>query len=257
MHRSKIILSVFFCTCLIACRKKDLPPILNDKSTKGAITIKFNNIVGDKPLALGELVSYTAPNGDDYTVSIYNYYISNIVLTDENGTQFREQESYHLVMADKPSSQSIYIPNIPSGKYRSISFLVGVDSIRNISGAQTGDLDPKYAMFWSWSTGYIMAKMEGKSSKSLAPGNSLSFHIAGFKGAYNVLQEVKIDFAVQPNITNSITPNVYIHSDLNKWFTFPNFSGFETTPSIGTEGEKAYKVSLNYRSMFGIDSVIN
>jgi hypothetical protein len=244
-----------FCLSLLSCRKKDLPPSQNN--TKGAITIKLTNVVGNKPLALGELVSYNAPNGDDYTVSTYNYYISNIVLTDENGNQFIEQESYHLIMADKSASQSFTISNIPSAKYNSISFLIGVDSVHNISGAQSGDLDPKYAMFWSWSTGYIMAKMEGKSSKSSAPGNALSFHIAGFKGANSVLQQTKLDFAIKPNITNSTTPIVYIHSDLNTWFASPNFSGFTTTSSIGTEGDKAYKVSLNYRSMFGVDSVIN
>lgn len=257
MYHSKFIVSLIFCISLLSCRKKDLPPSQNNTNTKGSMTIKFTNVVGNKPLALGELVSYTAPNGDDYSVSLYNYYISNIVLTDENGNQFIEQESYHLVMADKPESQSITISNIPAAKYNSISFLIGVDSLHNISGAQSGDLDPKYSMFWSWSTGYIMAKMEGKSSKSSSPGNALSFHIAGFKGTYNVLQQTKLDFAIKPNITNSITPSVYIHSDLNTWFEAPNFSGFATTSSIGTEGDKAHKVSLNYRSMFGVDSVIN
>lgn len=219
--------------------------------------MKFTNVVGNKSLALGELVNYTAPNGDDYTVSVYNYYISNIVLTDENGNQFIEQESYHLVMADKAESQSITINNVPSARYSSISFVIGVDSLRNISGAQSGDLDPKYSMFWSWSTGYIMAKMEGKSSKSTSPGNSLSFHIAGFKGVNNVLQKIKLDLPQKANITTSASPKVHIHSDLNTWFAAPNFSGFASTSSIGTESEKAYKVSQNYRSMFGVDSVIN
>jgi hypothetical protein len=61
-----------------------------------------------------------------------------------------------------------------------MEFMIGVDSARNNSGAQTGALDPTNGMFWSWSTGYIMAKFEGTSAQSPAAANALKFHIGGF-----------------------------------------------------------------------------
>jgi hypothetical protein len=34
-----------------------------------------------------------------------------------------------------------------------IKFLLGVDSLKNVSGIQTGALDPAKGMFWTWNTG--------------------------------------------------------------------------------------------------------
>ena len=54
---------------------------------------------------------------------------------------------------------------MPAGNYNSLSFLLGVDSMHNVSGAQTGALDPANDMFWTWNSGYVMAKMEGASPR--------------------------------------------------------------------------------------------
>ena len=52
---------------------------------------------------------------------------------------------------------------LPEGDYTELQFLLGVDSLHNVSGAQTDDLDPAKDMFWTWNSGYVMAKMEGNS----------------------------------------------------------------------------------------------
>jgi hypothetical protein len=50
-----------------------------------------------------------------------------------------------------------------------IRFLLGVDSARNVSGIQTGALDPARGMFWTWNSGYVMAKIEGSSPSAHVP----------------------------------------------------------------------------------------
>lgn len=257
MYRSKLLLGFLFFCSLTACRKKELPVSTPSPNNTGSINIKLSNVVGNKALALGELVSYTLSNGDVFTVKTYNYYLSNFVFTDENGNKFVEPESYHLALAETPESLNFTIKNVPLGKYKSVDFLIGVDSVRNFSGAQSGALDPKYGMIWSWSTGYIMAKMEGTSPQSSSPNKSITFHIAGFKGSNSVLQKVKLSLPTNAIVTDTKTPSILLKSDLATWFEAPNFSNFSIDPNIATEGIKAYKISLNYANMMSVAAVEN
>src|SRR5690606_605399 len=104
----------------------------------------------------------------------FNYWITNIRLTRSDGTEFREEESYRLIRGDKQATTHFHIPEVPAGTYTGIKFMIGVDVPRNTSGAQTGALDPAVNgdMFWSWSTGYIQAKLEGTSPQSSDTVNS-------------------------------------------------------------------------------------
>lgn len=233
------------------------PTVNNPKPTIGTISVKINNLVGAKPLLLGNATQYTLPNGEEFSVNTFNYYLSNFVFTDENGNKFTETESYHLVLAGTPSSLDFTINDVPFGKYKSIEFLIGVDSVRNFSGAQTGALDPKYGMIWSWSTGYIMAKLEGSSPQSSGIGNLFSYHIAGFKGFYSVLQKVTLTLPNTAIVAENKNPKIEFNTDLLSWFQAPNFTSFKDMPNIGIEGIKAYGISMNYKNMLSIASVEN
>ena len=251
---SCIILSL----SMASCRKKPLPqPINKPKPTKGTINIKINNRVGSKPLELGGLTSYTLTNGEVLTISTYDYYLSNFVFTDDQGNRFLEEESYHLISAKTSESLSFVIKNVPFATYKSIEFTIGVDSLRNFSGAQTGALDPKYGMFWTWNTGYIMARLEGNSPQSTAANNNIAYHIGGFKSPYNVLQKVKLDLLSSAMVTDSVSPVIHVHSDAAAWFTDLGFNpfSFSKTPNVTTEGENAVLISTNYSKMFTVDSV--
>jgi hypothetical protein len=248
----------------MSCRKKPLPtpasPVANNPlPTKGTINIKINNVVGSKPLGLGGLVSYTLPNGESFSVSTFDYYISNFIFTDINGNKFIVPESYQLIMANSPESLSFSIKDVPFGDYKSVDFLIGVDSVRNYSGVQTGALDPKNGMFWSWSSGYIMARIEGTSPQSSAPNGSIAYHIGGFQGPYSVIQKVKLSFIQNALVKATISPTVKLNADLAKWFQSLGFEAFSfsKTPNVTSEGQTAFQISQNYSTMFSVDSVIN
>jgi hypothetical protein len=65
--------------------------------------------------------------------------------------------------------------NVPAGTYTGMYLTMGVDSARNVSGAQEGALDPANGMFWSWTSGYIMIKAEGLSPQGA--GGSFTYHL--------------------------------------------------------------------------------
>jgi hypothetical protein len=257
MKQFNLAVLLLCCLNIASCRKKPLPTPNPIPVTTGSIKIKLSNVVGDKQLALGGLVYYTLANGDQFNVSTYNYYLSNFVFTDENGNKFTEPESYHLAMASDTNSLQFVIGDVPLANYTTIEFLLGVDSIHNFSGAQSGALDPKYGMIWSWNTGYIMAKMEGFSPQSSNPDHAISYHIAGYKGEFNVLQKVKINLPQKAKIAANKTSTISLQSNLATWFESFAFPGFSKLPSVGSEGKNAYDIATNYSGMMSITKVDN
>lgn len=260
--------------CIAACRKKDLPapsspsvtePIKDSTHTEdstahlknGSVLIKWNHVAGSAALKADGTTLYTAPNGDQYTVKKFAYYVSNVVLIDEKGKRFTEPNSYRLIDITNESLIELKMDNIPAAQYTGIEIMIGVDSLRNVSGVQFGALDPAHGMFWSWSSGYIMAKMEGSSPQSSLSDGFVSYHIAGFKGAYNALQTVHIKLPQKAGIHEGAKCTVFLQSDLNTWFSTPGFPGFSALSSIGTEGADALKVAQNYQKMVTATKVEN
>lgn len=223
-------------------------------SDVGNMRIEITNQVGFKNLVLND-VWYLNANGDSFKVSAYKYYVSNVSLTREDDEEVWLHDTYFLVDAAKPSSNFLPLEKVPRGKYKAISFLIGVDSVHNTTGAQQGALDPVHGMIWTWNTGYIMAKMEGFSPKSPAPNNLLSFHIAGFKGENSVLQRITLPFPGTTTVEDGHVPNVHLKNDLGKWFYDPKTIDFSLTHTIMNEGTGAVRMSQNYRDMFSLEHI--
>lgn len=159
------------------------------RQTKGSILLKFSNVVNEQALRLNDSSHlYYNANGDDFYITTFKYYISNIILTRMNGDTVHIPDSYFLINAADPGSLSQELTNVPAGKYKTIAFTIGVDSLRNFSGAQSGCLDPARGMFWTWKSGYIFVKMEGVSSKSTSKKNKLVYHIGGAIAPENTIR---------------------------------------------------------------------
>ena len=162
-----------------------------NQNTSAFIKIVFiNNVKGNK-IVLNDSV-YTNPFGEKYNITKLRYYVTNISIAKCNNF-LKEKNSYHLIDESKEESKIINL-SLPAGDYNFLNFLLGVDSLHNVSGAQTGDLDPAKDMFWTWNSGYVMAKMEGNSPDSKLVNNKFEFHIGGFSGPYNVLKEIHLNF---------------------------------------------------------------
>lgn len=238
------LLTMLFLTC-IACKK--------EKQEQGNIQVSFKSVVNGAPLVLNT-GSYTNANGETFNVTTFKYYISNISLIKMDNSQLRIPDTYFLVDESAAASKTISF-KAPAGEYRGITFKIGVDSVRNVSGAQTGALDPVNGMFWSWNSGYIMAKMEGTSPASAEAGHALTFHIGGFKGNFNAVQDVELISPISLTVSLMRKPQLTLTADLFNWFTGTNLVKFSETATIHVPGEAAWKVAANYRSMFSITDV--
>jgi hypothetical protein len=217
------------------------------------IVILFNAVVGDKQFFPDS--TYTNSFGEDFSVSKFKYYISNIEL--ENATTGKKKSipnSYFLVDESDSSSKNILI-NVTSNFTR-ISFLIGVDSVKNVGGAQSGALDPVNDMFWTWNTGYVMAKMEGTSPVSKQVHHKFEYHIGGFKGENNVLQRINIPIPSLENSSDKKNFKLIIDTDINAWFHGSHNLPIAQNPVCTTPGLLAKQFSENYRNMFKVRSVL-
>lgn len=243
--KPQTLLFFAFLVLFTACKK--------EKQEQGTLRLVFTNVVNGAALSLNA-TSYANPAGEAFKVSTFKYYISNISLIQLDNSLLKLPDGYYLVDESNAASKTIDIP-APKGEYRGFSFLLGVDSTRNVSGAQTGALDPVNGMFWSWNSGYIMAKMEGTSPASGSPGQTLTFHIGGFKGQYNAVQQVRLLSPISLTVNAERKPEVTIKADLYTWFGLPNQVSFGQTSTIHVPGADAWKISVNYSNMFRITNV--
>lgn len=151
--------------------------------------------------------------GNRYSIDLLKYYISNVIFTREDGLKFKLNR-YDLVDIDVPESAIIPVNDLPEGKYVSIELSMGVDSVRNHTGAQDGDLDPVYGMAWPWNTGYIFYKHEGSYMLNDSTSAPLRFHY-GTDAAY-----ATVTLPLNQEI-NSTSKALYIAFDVNKMYNNP------------------------------------
>lgn len=257
-----ILKAALFATWMVvlttACTRRkdpDLVPEYTSSHGDGGVKLEFLNKVGNANLVLDNGIQvtpwYINANGDSFSVTKFNYYISNVKLLRSAG-MYVEPGSYHLVQHSVDSSKNFDIGNVPPGTYTGITFLIGVDSLRNVSGAQTGALDPANGMFWDWNTGYIMWKFEGHSPSSAQIDKSLVFHGGGYKGFGIALREVTLTFPTPITVTSTTVNHVHITADVDILFRAPNVMDFHTDYFATTPGKVCGQLSDNFASMFNV-----
>ncbi len=226
--------------------------------TGNAIGISFENFVGSDVMLTDDVVRYQNLNGDSFSVETFKYYVSNISFTDNLGNTWYENESYHLINAEDTASLVIYIDSMPAGTYTSMNFMIGVDSARNVSGAQVGALDPANGMFWTWNSGYIMAMYEGHSPSSTASFGLMIFHVAGFTGQYAGQRWVAPSFGANTaTVDASNVPLIHMKADLNEWFQSPSVVDFSSMNVENVAGPATAMLADNFADMFTVLGIDN
>lgn len=244
---------------MMACKKdpKDPEPQPTPAPTTGSLKVEFEPMVGDSELVYNTKW-YKNANNDSFTVSIFRYYITNLVLTKSDNSTYVVPNSYFKIDHGIAGKNIINLSEIPIANYKSIQFLVGVDSTRNCSGAQEYDLAVS-DMFWSWNTGYIFAKFEGTSPKSTATAHSLTYHVGGYKTPNIAIRSVSLGFGSSTaNVSGSTTPQIHITTDLAKWFTGAGGTiDFSALNTIMSPGANSKKIADNYAQCFTLEHIHN
>lgn len=247
------IYRLYILTAILMVLGSFCPHPVNKQKAEAAVEIQFHNTVSGAPIVLYDSL-YTNPFGEEYSINKFRYYISHLSLSNSKGESVKDS-GFYLIDEKIPSSQTIRL-SLPAGKYRAIHFLLGVDSLHNVSGAQSGALDPAKDMFWTWNTGYVMAKLEGQSPASTIVNRKYEYHIGGFAGKYNVLKKIELALGNEPAVfENGSVTVIKIQANVDAWWRGANDIKIAERPAINSPGNWAVMMSDNYAKMFSIKEI--
>ena len=266
-----LFLIAFTLITISSCSSNDDDEIQNTEP--GNLQIKFENgfnNVGD--IVLGK-TTQTSSGGQKHQFTTLKYIISNIILIDENGNEFKfnynnpDKGAFIIDQAEaKAGIVSFNLSEIPKNNYKKIRFGMGISQSAYLLGQDGQGVFWQKAkdagLTWSWAAGYIFTKLEGKYGTS-SPDTEFMNHTGNMgnttaNGTPDLYREVTLDLPTTARVSKEITPSIHILADLNQYL-----SG-KTALTLTTENNMAMgssphlvSVSNNLIQMFKVDHVHN
>ena len=201
--------------------------------------IRFNPTFNEHEIEIGKSYPF-----EKRSISIENlkFYISNLVLILNNKIVFQDSLPARLIDIENKNSLSINVKNWL--KFDKIVFNLGIDSIINVSGAFGGDLDPTKGMYWTWQSGYINFKLEGKDPLCKSRHQKFQYHLGGYAEPFSSLQKVELNLSRK-------TFNALIELPIEKFLK-------EAKPEIQSEimspGSRSVELSSVIKNLFIVKS---
>lgn len=278
----KKILTIIIITSILftACKKDNTTPDF-DEQNLASLSVEFDNIVGGRTFTLNNTaVPYTNAAGEKFTISMAQYFISNIQVTTTAGKQYTvpQDSSYFLIKGVDRASRFAKV-RVPEGDYSKLTFVLGVDSLRSTMPVdkRTGVLDPAMGggghggggMYWGWNSGYIFFKLEGNSEvisddqQGDPTGNKkFRYHIGGFGGysapTINNIKTITVDLnsAGIAKVRKDRQSNIHLFVDLMKFFNGTNSFSIKAHPTV-MFSEYSTNISKNLTELFTHDHTEN
>lgn len=276
MKKFALLFGAALSLAVVSCHKHDDEKDWADGDL-GTLEMEFDSRFGDDDLVLG--TEYTTAHGETVKISKLQYFISNIVLHNEDGTEYvvPQNDSYFLIKEDKAGSNLLKISNIPAGNYDHVEFTVGVDSLRNTMDVsqRTGALDvggDAAGMYWSWNSGYIFFKIEGESPSapfdSTLNGNFWWYHIGGFGGmtskTINNIRTLELELPHETGgghdhdsvikVRKDGDPHLHLFTDVSKIFGGTTAVKIAENPIV-MFAPYSVEISKNFADVFKIDHI--
>ncbi|MFT4699199.1 MAG: hypothetical protein ACI9SJ_002363 [Flavobacteriaceae bacterium] len=204
------------------------------------VNLHFDTTIENTSLRLNK--SYYLPSlQDSIQIETFKFYISEVqLLLDETIVESLKKKHF-LIDLEKKNSNRIKTDIISNKDFNKIKFHIGIDSLTNVSGAFGEDLDPTNGMYWTWQSGYINLKIEGKSDVFQTRKNQFQFHIGGYQEPANTLQTVILDIVNEENITINVTLDEFF-SELNP----------KVNHTVMSPNNEAVELSTLFSSVFSI-----
>jgi len=186
------------------------------------------------------LFSSSTLENADFSTKTFKFYISQLSFLKNEELVYQENNSFHLIDIINGSNQFTIELN-KDIEYDQVQFLLGIDSLTNVSGALDGDLDPTKGMYWAWQSGYINFKLEGNHLDCPSRNNEFEFHLGGYLPPFLAAKRVLLNCTTQEFIS--------IEFNTEEFFDQINF---ETTQRIMSPGKNAVDLSVICAKQFSI-----
>jgi hypothetical protein len=253
-------LLVFIClTTVVACKNKsedDSAPN-NPAASTGKFALHLHAQIGESEVETYDSV-YTNADGRKMTLSLAQFYISEIQLVKLDGSKYEIPDTRILKTLDEDIFE---VGNVPAGNYQSVSFKVGlVPAINQLMPNASSDSSIlNHPEMWfgeaAQPNGYVFMRVKGGiDTTAHLSGNALTpFDISIGTNAHLVQVSMPVkNFSVVPGSTTY----THILTDYGKLFSGINLSesnNLMLTTSAANAGALATQLSNNISSMFGYE----
>lgn len=246
---------VFSLSMILSACEKDQPIPPPVEPNKGTVEIRFVPTMNGA--AFQPNVNFTGPNNLKMNIEILKFYLSDIQLINSTDNQLlSEIELVDLSQSDK----SISFEAVP-GIFQKLRFFLGVKKALNGTDDTNFDeasfpidhpLSIYNNMYWSWATGYIFSKIEGKIDTSQAQDQTPTytwFYHSGMDTCYTEKNFDNLNIVVNEGKTTVIelgieVKDIFISQNDTINMVEDNFT--HTTDNI----DLARKVSINLAKGF-------
>ena len=236
--RNPVVVLFSLLILIQSCRKED-----KIESAPLALTVSVTHSVDDSLLQLNNF-NYHNFAGNVYEVLNLKYYLSDFRFFNSDGSSVFDPQVI-LVDASR-SSNLLRFEGLTAGKYNKITFLIGIDSARNIHNGLPNTTENEN-MSWpvAMGGGYHFLKMEGHYLK-----NNIETGYAIHLGKNKNLIAISIN---KPFEISESHKNQTLNMNINEWFVNPNIWNFETDPNYTMSDDAAMlKISQNGTTVFSL-----
>ena len=187
-----------------------------DKPTQTDLTINFTHTVDGIELTTNSMI-YTNAAGENYDIKTLKYLISDITLHADDGNTLLLDE-VHFVDISEESTFSFTIEDVPNNNYTSISYTMGLDTIRNINNLYVNEIFHS-AMVWPETNGggYHYMKLEGAYNNDSTFYNTHTGGTMGGDYSFNNMEDISL--TVDDDLGDV---SINVNMEINNWYNSPN-----------------------------------
>lgn len=207
------LLLIAVSTLFVSCKQEEINPTayLNLKLTAGTKELVYDSI-------------YTI-NGKAVSFSIAQMYLSNFSLADDEGNK----NDFPVYIIGKPGIAKVALGELTLSHIHTVDFMIGVDSATNHLDPTTYPEGHALAiqtpgMHWTWNSGYIFMKLEGKvdNNGDGTPETGFLYHLG--LDSYAKTTSVTYHTEIDHHHDAATTVDVCIEADIAKYLTSVDFS---------------------------------
>lgn len=263
----KYFAAALFASLITSCASDD--SLVMNSNEKGNVQLYFDPTLHGDQLLLNTS-TYPSLTNETIKISKFNYIISNIRLHDDQGNTFvyPKNESYFIINTEL-NKQTISLKEVPQANYTSITFGIGVDAQKYLTGEEEQQDFWDYAatqdMTWSWITGYKFLNVEGEfTSANVTSPTTFNLHIGSHGTALDNYKEITLNLPNSARVRENLTPSIHFLVDVMQLFDGTHQLRLEdhlnpagTSSSIMVNAEWSPKIMTNALQMFTVDHVHN
>ncbi|WP_046758968.1 MbnP family protein [Kordia jejudonensis] len=253
MKKTVNIFALILSILITSCKSDTTAPVPLEQTSAIALTFD-NRISANQDLSLNTS-TFVNQNNETVQTNELKYIISNITLTQDDGTIFEypKEDSYFVINEEDPSSLQLVLSEIPIGNYTHISFGIGVDQSKYpLDGGVLNfiPLAEEAGMLWNWAAGYKFIKFEGMYTPQGGTASPFVIHVGSHGTNLDNYTSVTLPLGNSITVATGSTADINIDVFVENIIDATNQIKLEDTSDIQVDPVNAPRIAKNMESAF-------